>query len=78
MMRVAMVDGGRCVDGVGERGAALQAAGLAHGEEPLDPAVAVLGLCADLRFAHVHDVAQRSLGGAVKLGQRGDSKLCCS
>ncbi len=60
-----MVGGARHLRQVGERGAALEPAGLAHRADPLDPAAAAIGLGAELGLAHDHRVAYRPLGRVV-------------
>jgi hypothetical protein len=57
---------GRGVLEVGENGAALQAAGLAGGADPFDPAVAVLRLGTELDLSEQHAVAERPLGDVVR------------
>ena len=56
--------------------AALQAASFADREQPLDGAVAVVGLGAVARFAPQNAVAERSLSGVVGGRDAGDAGEC--
>jgi len=61
-----VVGGGRDLGQVAQDGAVLQAAGLADGLDPFDPAAAAVRLGSALEFAHQHGVTDSTFGGVVR------------
>jgi len=63
---LAVAGGGGRADQVVEHRAVLEAQRFADGQDPLDPAVALLGLCAALDATHQHGVSERSFRRIVR------------